>query len=107
MKAFNDIKQAFCNTILRQHPNFEIPFHIEVDSSDFGMGGVLSQKDSNGNSAPIAFFSRKFSPTEINYSVYDKELLAIVTACKEWRHFIQGSQHSTIILTDHKNLEFL
>jgi len=49
----------------------------------------------------------KLNPVEVNYSVYDKELLAIVHACKEWRHFIQGTAQPTVVYTDHKNLEFM
>ena len=43
-------------------------------------------------------------PVECNYDVYDKELLAIVQALKEWRKYVAGSQHKIRILTDHKNL---
>ena len=43
-------------------------------------------------------------PTERNYEIYDRELLAIIRALEEWRHYIQGSPHMTIVLSDHKNL---
>ncbi|KAH9268952.1 hypothetical protein BASA83_009088 [Batrachochytrium salamandrivorans] len=45
-------------------------------------------------------------PAERNYEIYDKELLAITTCLKEWRHFLQGSHTPFTILTDHKNLEY-
>ena len=47
-----------------------------------------------------------FSPTERNYEIYDRELLAIIQALEEWRHYIQGSKHTTIIFSDHKNLMY-
>ena len=44
--------------------------------------------------------SKTLSPTERNYEIYDQELLAIIQALEEWRHYIQGSAHITIILSD-------
>ena len=41
-----------------------------------------------------------------NYEIYDRELLAIIRALEEWRHYYQGSPHTTIILSDHKNLTY-
>ena len=55
---------------------------------------------------PCAFISKTFSPTERNYEIYDQELLAIIRALEEWRHYIQGSPHTTVILSDHKNLTY-
>ena len=40
------------------------------------------------------------------YEIYDQELLAIIQALNEWRHYIQGSPHTTVILSDHKNLTY-
>jgi hypothetical protein len=44
------------------------------------------------------------TPPELNYNIYDKELLAIITALKEWRVFLQGTIELFIVKTDHKNL---
>jgi hypothetical protein len=46
------------------------------------------------------------SSSERNYSVHDRDLLAIIRALKEWRHFLLGAPHPTIISTDHRNLLF-
>ena len=54
----------------------------------------------------ISFISKTLSPTERNYEIYDQELLAIIQALEEWCHYIQGSAHTTIILSDHKNLMY-
>ena len=43
---------------------------------------------------------------ERNYEIYDKELLAIIRALEEWRHYLEGSPHDIEIWTDHKNLEY-
>jgi hypothetical protein len=43
---------------------------------------------------------------EHNYEIYDKELLVVIRALEEWRHYIQGATHPVEIWTDHKNLEY-
>ena len=56
----------------------------------------------------MVYYSRKLIPLELNYDIYDKELLAIVVVLKEWRAFLQGIIELFIIKTDYKNLiEFL
>ena len=86
--------------------NHTRPFQIEMDASKYATGAVLTQLDSNGDRHPISFISKTLSPTERNYEIYDRELLAIIRALEEWRHYIQGSAHTTIILSDHKNLTY-
>ena len=55
---------------------------------------------------PMAFIPKIFSPTKRNYEIYNWELLAIIWALEEWRHYIQGSPHTTVIFSDHKNLTY-
>jgi len=47
-----------------------------------------------------------FSAPELNYNVYDKELLAIFEAFKIWRHYLEGSASPIEVVIDHKNLEY-
>ena len=54
----------------------------------------------------MAFYSKSLSPVERNYKIHDKEMLAIICALEEWRHFLEGAQHLVEIWTDHKNLEY-
>jgi len=56
--------------------------------------------------APVAFLSKSLSPVERNYEIHDKEMLAIVRALEEWRHFVEGTEHRCEIWTDHKNLQY-
>jgi hypothetical protein len=56
---------------------------VETDTSDYVSAGVLSQYDDEGILHPVAFLSKKHSPAECNYEIYDKELMAIVRAFKE------------------------
>lgn len=56
---------------------------------------------------PITFFSRKLSDAERNYDVGNRELLAVELALEKWRHWLEGAQYPFIVLTDHKNLEYI
>ena len=62
--------------------------------------------DSNGDRHLVAFLSKTFNETERNYEIYDRELLGIIHALEEWRHYIQGSGHTTVVHSDHQNLTF-
>jgi len=55
---------------------------------------------------PVAFYSRKLIQAELNYDIHDKELLAIVTAFRVWRPYLEGAKHTIIVKTDHKNLTY-
>jgi hypothetical protein len=66
----------------------------------------LSQRDDDGVLHPVAFFSKKHSPAECNYDIYDKELMAIIKALEEWRPECEGAEHTLQLITDHKNLEY-
>ena len=50
------------------------------------------------------YYSKKIIPLELNYNIYNKELLAIIAVLKEWRVFLQGTTELFIIKTDYKNL---
>jgi hypothetical protein len=76
-------------------PNQSKPFQIESDTSKVETGTVLTQLNSNGNGHLVAFLSKTFSETERKYEIYDRELLGIIQALKKWRHYIQGSGHTT------------
>ena len=75
--------------------------YIESDVLDEATGATISQKDDEGHLHPIAYMSRKFTPAELNYQIYDKELMAIVLACREWRAYLKGSKHLVTVYTDH------
>jgi hypothetical protein len=105
-QTFETLKKAFTMVPILTHPDFQKLFFLETDASDFALGAVLSQPDKDGRLHPVAFHSRKFTAAEINYEIHDKELLAIVHSFQEWRHFLEGAQHSVTVYTDHKNLEY-
>jgi hypothetical protein len=105
-QAFDQLKKRLTEEPVLMIPDQTRPFQIETDASKYATGAVLTQIDANGNQHPISFISKTLSPAEQNYEIYDRELLAIIWALEEWRHYIQGSLHTTIILSDHKNLTY-
>ena len=105
-RAFDELKKRFTEEPVLMMPDQTKPFQIETDASKYATGAVLTQLDTNGDRHPISFISKTLSPAERNYEIYDRELLAIIRALEEWRHYIQGSPHTTIVLSDHKNLTY-
>jgi len=70
------------------------PFRIEVESSDFAIGAVLSQQSMmDGKWHPTAFYSKSLFFIEWNYKIHDKEMLAIVCMLEEWKHFLERVTH--------------
>ena len=105
--AFATLQHAFAEMVALAHADPSRPFVVETDASDFAVGCVLSQRDAQGHLRPLAFHSRSLNPAEANYPILDKELLAIITAFKVWRHHLEGAHERVVVLTDHRNLEHL
>lgn len=78
---------------------------VETDSSGYNVGGVLSQYDDENQLRPCAYFSKRNSPAESNYQIYDKELLAVVRCLEAWDAELRSVNEFRVI-TDHKNLEY-
>ncbi|KAI0994896.1 hypothetical protein K3495_g13285 [Podosphaera aphanis] len=104
--AFFRIKQAFTDEIMLAHFDPHRQTILETDASDFVTAAILSQYDDSGKLRPIAFMSKKMLPAECNYEIFDKELLAIVNAFETWTAELGSVEASTLVLTDHKNLEY-
>jgi hypothetical protein len=79
---------------------------VETDVSNFAIAGILSHKFNDGKLHSVSYISRKLSPAELNYDVYDKEMLATMFLFQKWRHFRQEAQHKTIVYSDHRNLTY-
>ena len=82
------------------------PFKVEANSLDYTIGGQLSQYDENRKLYPIVFFSKKLSSTQLNYSIYNKELLTIVEAFKEQRLYLSSTVKPIKVYTNYKNLRY-
>lgn len=101
------LKEAFAEAPTRRHYDWDLETVVESDASDYAIAAILSQKDAHtGTLQPIAFFTRSMGPAELNYDIYDKELLAIVEAFHHWRAYLKGSRHTIQVFSDHNNLQF-
>ena len=104
-RSFTALKVAIATAPILRLPDFERQFIITTDASDVAIGAILEQ-DFGSGLQPIAFSSRKLNPTEIRYSAYERELLGIVWAIGQWKHYFQGP-HPIVIQTDHAPLRHL
>ena len=104
--AFIKLKEIFLSAPIIQMPDISKPFYVMMDTSLTTLGGVLMQANTNGDLHPCAYHSQTFSPAEWNYNIYDWELLTVLHALKEWRHYLTGTTHLVTIITNHKNLGY-
>lgn len=98
---FVEIKKSLAKRTLLSYPKADATYGLVTDASNIAVGAVLQQLIDD-NWEPIAFFSKKLSDTERKYSAFDRELLAMFLAVKNFRHFIEGREFT--IFTDQKPL---
>ena len=103
-KAFDQLKEEFSKQPVLSLPDLNKPFAITTDASKDASGGILLQADSNGEWHPCSYLSQSFSLAEINYDIYNQELLAVIRGLKTWKHYLRGSPFPVKVFTNHKNL---
>jgi transposase InsO family protein len=103
--AFERLKELLVRAPVLAPFDPEKETRVQPDSSGYCIGGELSQLTEDNKWRPVAFYSKKCLPSEVNYPIHDKELLAIVRCLEEWRSMLR-SVRSFTILSDHKNLEY-
>ena len=101
IKSFESAKQEMLKITKLAYPLHNAPYTLTTDASDFALGAVLEQQQEE-SLKPIAFFSRKMSQAQMRYSTFDREMLAIFSAVKDFEHFLVTGPF--IIYTDHKPL---
>ncbi len=106
LNAFLRLQEAFTSTPVLTHHDPALPIFLFTNASDFAISGIPHQQDSAGNLHPLAFYSRKLLESEINYSIYDKELLGIMESLREFQPWLVGSETLVSVISDHKNLEY-
>jgi hypothetical protein len=102
--SFGLLKTILTQEPVLQYPDFTQPFILTTDASGFAVGAVLSQ-GKIGQDKPISFASRTLNRAEENYSTIEKELTAIVWACRHYRPYLLGRPFT--IVTDHKPLTWM
>ena len=103
--AFNELKRRLMNSPVLKSPDLSLPFILQTDASDRGVGAVLSQISPDGSEHPISYFSRKLLPRETRYATVEKECLAIKLAIQAFRVYLLGRRFT--VQTDHRSLEWL
>ncbi|GKB77834.1 reverse transcriptase domain-containing protein [Tanacetum coccineum] len=103
-KAFELLKEKLTCAPVIVSPNWNLPFELMCDASDFAVGAVLGQKDGK-NFHPIYFASKTLNPAQQKYTVTEKELMAVVFAFDKFRSYLILSK--TIVHTDHSALRHL
>ena len=103
--AFKKLKELLLNSPLLAHYDPNKPVRLAVDASSYGLGVVLSHVSDDGEEKPIAYASHSLSASEQNYSMIEKEALAIVFGIKKFHQYLFGRRFS--LLTDHRPLTLL
>lgn len=103
IECFNKMKQVLSSSDILIYPDFNKPFILTTDASNFAIGSVLSQGEL-GKDKPIHFASRTLSRTEEKYSAPEKEMLVIFWSLQTFRNYLYGAKVK--IVTDHQPLTF-
>eukprot|EP00253_Pinus_taeda_P030152 PITA_30152 len=103
-KDLNELKDKLVSAPILRGPNWALPFHIHTDASNKDIGAALGQVEEKIPYA-IYFVSKNLSKAEMNYTVTQKEFLAVVHALNKFRHYITAYQ--TFVHTDHATIQYL
>jgi RNase H-like domain found in reverse transcriptase len=114
-EVFKTLRNKMCTKPILRQPDFTKKFYVQTDTLAYGVGAILLQEggleeDSKENTTkkpklhPLAYYSATFMPTERNYNIYERELLAVIKALTHWRHYLVWTKKPFTIQTDHTNL---
>ena len=111
--AVNKLKHIVCSyPILRQYDH-KRPIVVVSDASDYAIGGALIQyyEDGGDTKKPlpcaVAYVSRRLTSAERNYSVQEKECLAIKYCLDKFKHYVLATNITVKCLSDHQSLQYL
>ncbi|RVW12780.1 Retrovirus-related Pol polyprotein from transposon 17.6 [Vitis vinifera] len=108
--GMKDVKRVLINEAILttapivRAPNWQLPFEVMCDASDFAIGAVLGQRE-DGKPYVIYYASKTLNEAQRNYTTTEKELLAVVFALDKFRAYLVGS--FIIVFTDHSALKYL
>ncbi|RVW18577.1 Retrovirus-related Pol polyprotein from transposon 297 [Vitis vinifera] len=103
-RSFELLKQFLTSTPIVRAPNWELPFEVMCDSSDYAIGAVLGQRE-DGKPYVIYYASKSLNDAQRNYTTTEKELLVVVYALDKFRAYLIRS--SIVVFTDHSALKYL
>ena len=102
--AFNLLKETFTIVPLLTIFNPDLQIILETNAFDRVIATAITQVCNDGKTRSVAYYSRKIIGLELNYNVYNKELLAIVEAFRYQRVYLEGLKHTVKVYSDYKNL---
>lgn len=103
-QAFTTLKQSLISAPIIQPLDWNLPFEIMCDASDYAIGAVLGQRK-EGKVHTIYYASKTLNEAQINYTTTEKELLAVVFTYEKFRSYIVNSK--VIVYTDHAAIQYL
>lgn len=103
-ESFNKLRELLVSAPILSCPNFNLPFQVHTDASDYGVGGMLTQTI-EGIEHPIAYYSRTLTGPERNYSITEREALAVLVALEHWRCYLDNGI-KFVVYTDHSALKW-
>ena len=103
-KAFETLKGLLTSSPIMQPPNWNMPFEIMCDASDYAIGAVLGQKVGKASHA-IYYASWTLNDAQLNYSTIKKKIFAVVFALEKFRSYLIGTK--VIVFSDHAALRYL
>lgn len=102
--SFTKLKECLISTPILACPDYDLPYFVHCDASNYGIGAMLTQKQNNVE-VVIAYMSRTLSKHEQNYSTTERETLAVITAIEHWRCYLDNGKRFTVF-TDHAALKW-
>ena len=98
-QAFEELESKLSLPSVLKFSEFNKPFEVHTDASDFAIGGVLMQ-----DGRPIAYESKKLNGCQRRWPTHEKELFAIVHCLKTWKYYL--GLHKTKVYTDNVSLKY-
>ena len=99
-RAFDELKKELLRAPLLGYFDPIKRLMIKTNASDHTTAAIISQEIEK-RLQPLGFMSRKMTSAEQNYTITEKEMLAIIQAVKEWSKYLEGSKTRAKIITDH------
>nr|GFC00349.1 reverse transcriptase domain-containing protein [Tanacetum cinerariifolium] len=104
IQAFQTLKTKLTEAPILIAPNWDLPFELMCDASDFAIGAVLGQRHEK-HFRPIHYASKTLTDAESNYTTTEKEMLAVVYAFEKFQSFL--IMNKCIVHTDYSPLKYL
>ncbi len=102
--SFACLKDNLMKAPIMAYPNYNNPFTLYTDASSFSVGAVLCQSQS-GTERVIAYAGRSLNKSELNYTITEKECLAVVFAVKHFDYLLRHCEFDVVV--DHLALKWL